>query len=118
MARQIKTFKRKLKKIGMQTPIKETQDTKANSSIYETTHQFIQESWEPGSPLDHKDLLKNLLFVIANDRLTPDSNEFDKICTYVRQWMPIDMVQSILNQNDLGTSVGTPFLLPSLKGED
>ena len=101
----------------MQTPIKETKNTKSNSSIYETTHQFIQESWELGSPHDHKDLLKNLLFVIANDRLTPDSNEFDKICTYVRQWMPINMVQSILSQSNVGTSDGNPLLIPSLKGE-
>ena len=41
MAKQIKTFKRKLKKFEIQTSIEET---KTNSFIYEATHQFIKES--------------------------------------------------------------------------
>ena len=105
MARQIKTFKRKLKKVEMLAPIEETKDADVPVSVHDTTHQFIQESWGLGSPHDHKDLLKNLLFVIANDRLTPGSNEFDKICTLVRQWMPISLVQSTQCQNKAGTSI-------------
>ena len=44
MARQIKTFKRKLKKVEMLAPIEETKDVDAPVSVHETTHQFIQES--------------------------------------------------------------------------
>ena len=89
----------------MFAPIEETKDADSSVSVHEATHKLIQESWGLGSPNDHKDLLKNLFFVIANDRLTPDSNEFDKICTLVRQWMPINMVQSILCQSNAGTSI-------------
>ena len=89
----------------MLAPIEETKDVDAPVSVHEATHKLIQESWGLGSPNDHKDLLKNLLFVIANDRLTPGSNEFDKICTLVRQWMPISLVQSTLCQNKTSKSI-------------
>ena len=44
MARQIKTFKRKLKKVEMLAPIEETKDADVSVSVHETTHQFIQKS--------------------------------------------------------------------------
>ena len=105
MARQIKTFKRKYRKVETCDQKEEAKESEASASLYETTHQFIQKSWESGNPLDHKDLLKNLSLVIADGRLNPDSNGFDKICKLVREWMPINSIKDIFNQNSAGKSV-------------
>ena len=102
MARQIKTFKRKLKKLNINKINKEVNESEVHISHHYTTHQFIQKSWESGSPLNHKDLLKNLSLVIAEGRLNLDSDEFDKICKLVREWMPINQIKDIFNQNDSG----------------
>ena len=84
-------------------------------SFYQTTHEFIQSSWKLVNPHDHKDLLKNLLLIIVNDRLTPDSNGFGKICSLVREWMPISLIQNISNQRNLGMFIFEIFVLKCFK---
>ena len=83
----------------------EAKEPEASTSLYETTHQFIQKSCESGNPLDHKDLLKNLSLVIAEGRLNPASDKFDKICKLVREWMPMSQIKDIFHQNSAGKSV-------------
>ena len=83
MARQIKTFKRKYRSVEVLSPKKECKqeiESKEETpiSLYEATHNFIQKSWELGNPLDHKDMLKNLLLVIADNRLLPSSSVYEK----------------------------------------
>ena len=106
MARQIKTFKRKFKKVEMLAPPEEEEEEKEVEeqpiSFYETTNEFIQKSWESSNPPDHKDLLRNLLLMIAKDRFTPISSEFGKICSLVREWMPMGMVKDMFAQNNSG----------------
>ena len=92
MARQIKTFKRKLKKLKLNKNIKVVNESEEHISHHYTTHQFIQKSWKSVNPRDHKDLLKNLSLVIADGRLNPNSDEFDKICKLVREWMPMNRI--------------------------
>ena len=110
MARQIKTFKRKHRSVEALCPkeeIKEEAENKEETpiSFYEATHNFIQKSWELGNPLDHKDILKNLLLVIADNKLLPGSNVYERICRLVREWMPIDMLKDVYLQSCTGTSI-------------
>ena len=113
MARQIKIFKRKFRKIEMLAPQEEAEAQ--SISFYQTTHEFIQSSWKLVNPHDHKDLLKNLLLIIVNDRLTPDSNGFGKMCSLVREWMPISLIQNISNQRNLGMFIFEIFVLKCFK---
>ena len=110
MARQIKTFKRKYRSVGVLSPIKECkkklkEKDEIKISIYDATHEFIQKSWELGNPLDHKEMLKNLLMIIAGNRLLPGSSVYERICRLVREWMPVSMLQDVLSQSCTGTSI-------------
>ena len=105
MARQIKTFKRKYRKVETCDNKEEPKESEVSTSPNNITHQFIQKSWESCNPLDHKDLLKNLSSVIAEGRLNPGSDDFNKICKLVREWMPMNQIKDIFNQNSAGMLV-------------
>jgi hypothetical protein len=94
MARQIKSFKRKLRKVSDLYSQKESIQSQNIKSSFEYTHQIIS---NPGSdvPSDHKDLLKNLVKVIDDGRMSPGSLAFDRISTLVRSSMGKKQIDSI-----------------------
>ena len=101
MARQIKTFKRKLRKIQQSSKKKEADENDDELSEYASAHKIIQKSWQMGDPHDHKDLVKNLCIIIAEERLIPGSEDYSKICDFVRGWMPIHLLKSLYAQNTI-----------------
>ena len=94
MARQIKSFKRKLRKVTDMYNQKESIQSQNIKSSFEYTHQIIS---NPGSevPSDHKDLLRNLVRVIDEGRLSPGSLSFDRISTLVRSSMSKKQVDAV-----------------------
>lgn len=94
MARQIKTFKRKYRKLQKGGKNNDSRDDESILSEYVSAHKTIQKSWQPGDPNDHKDLIKNLCIIISQARLIPGSADYSKICEYVRESMPIHLIQN------------------------
>ena len=102
MARQIKTFKRKLRKVEAWISNKEIKEEPTSMSLFVSTHNEIQKFWESTDPLDHKDLIRNLSLIIAEGRLQPNSNDFNKIWRLVRELMPFYYLNSLYAQDDTG----------------
>ena len=102
MARQIKTFKRKLRNLEVDAPNEEIKEVNEPLSVFENTHLEIQKSWDQKSPQDHKDLLKNLSLIIAENRLKPNSYDFNRIWRFVRELMPFHLLWNLNFQNNSG----------------
>ena len=100
MARQIKTFKRKYNKLQNPANSNEVDEESASLSLYESAHKLIQKSWQTSDPDDHKDLLKNLCTIIAEDRLLPGSSDFNIICKYVRESMSMNQIDDLYNKSN------------------
>ena len=95
MARQIKTFKRKYRKVEIWTSPLKALSLTTSESIYESTHQIIKSSWQASDPVDHQSLLLNLSWVVAQGKLVPGSDDFNRICTLVRECMPMHLLKSL-----------------------
>ena len=105
MARQIKTFKRKLRKVEAWISNKDIKEEPTSISLFVSTHNEIQKFWESTDPLDHKDLIRNLSLIIAEGRLQPDYNDFNKIWRLVRELMPFYYLNSLYTQDDSGIAI-------------
>ena len=102
MARQIKTFKRKYKKVENPVNSEDVNEESGPLSLYESTQKLIRKSWQPSDPNDHKDLLKNLCLVISEGRLQLGSSDFNAICKFVRESMPMHHIDDLYNKNNQG----------------
>ena len=102
MARQIKTFKRKYRKLEVTLKQKDISHQVDPLSAYESTQKVIAKSWQPSDPRDHKDLLKNLSTVIVEERLSTTSDDFNIICKQVRDCMPMHLLNSVYKQTSKG----------------
>ena len=91
--RQIKTSKRKYRKVQVCGAIAQNYNDSTSELMYNSTLQIIKNSWHEKDPVEHRDLLKNLLFVVAQGKMKPSSDEFNKIRTLVRKFMPIHLLK-------------------------
>ena len=55
-----------------------------SESMYKSTLKIIKNSWHAKDPVEHKDLLKNLLLIAAQGKLKSGSDDFNKIWTLVK----------------------------------
>ena len=99
MARQIKTFKRKYKKVEILSSSAKDSNESTSESMYKSTLQMIKSSWHEKDPIDHKDLLTNLSYVVVQGKLVPGSEDFNRICTLVRECMPMHLFKSLYSFN-------------------
>ena len=95
MARQIKTFKRKYRKVEILSLSAKDSNDSTSESMYKSTLQMIKSSWHAKDPIDHRDLLMNLSYVVTQGKLVPDSEDFNRICTLVRECMPMHLLKSL-----------------------
>ena len=102
MATQIKTFKRKYRKLEVKLQQKNISFQMDPLSVYESTQKVIAKSWQSSDPRDHKDLLKNLSTVIVEGRLSTASDDFNIICKQVRGCMPMHLLSSFYKQTSKG----------------
>ena len=102
MATQIKTFKRKYRKLEVKLQQKDISYQVDPLSAYESTQKVIAKSLQPSDPRDHKDLLKNLSTVIVEGRLSTTSEDFNIICKQVRDCMPMHLLSSVYKQTRKG----------------
>ena len=102
LARQIKIFKKRKIKVENQIHFNQADEEDASLSLYESTHKLIGKSWQPNDPRDHKDLLINLCKIVAEDRLLPDSRNFNQVCNIVRELLPIHLIRDVYRINVQG----------------
>mmetsp|Transcript_18811 Transcript_18811/g.16652 ORF Transcript_18811/g.16652 Transcript_18811/m.16652 type:complete len:134 (+) Transcript_18811:247-648(+) len=103
MARQIKSFKRKLRKVSewCDTEENEMKDTKP---CFEAAYNIIQQNTKL-APADHKDLLPNLIKALSSERLSPGSLGFDRICSLVRSKLPQQSLNTIKSNDEFCVNV-------------
>ena len=103
MARQIKSFKRKLRKVSEWCEAEESRITNSKPN-FETAHRIISAN-TTYAPKDHKDLFYNLIKGIDQGKIIKNSLAFDRICTLVRTKLPSQSLQNVKSTNEFSLKV-------------
>lgn len=101
MARQIKSFKRKLRKVNEWMQDGERELVVTEKSSCQTANTFLKNRCSEREPKDHQDLIKNLVAIIADGRLSMESLTYQRICSIVRASFSKSKLESIRSNSNV-----------------
>lgn len=101
MARQIKSFKRKLRKVNEWF----AEDEESCKPLVPTASRIISVGSSKSAPKDQKDVMSNLVTMINDGRIRPGTFAFDRICSLVRGSMQKEGVGNIKCQSTFSVNL-------------
>ena len=101
LAKQIKALKRKIRKMSEFIEQQELNKEVQTKSQFEQVQDSIDNSWDTFYSREQKDLLRNLILVIAEGRLKPNSYDFNKIWEIIRGCMPLHIIQTLYKEKNM-----------------